>query len=170
MFKSFNDYTKYLWFKQNKYKPKEDHHVMPIALGWWDYLENIATVLKEDHKKIHDTMDIPFRQFNQMVRKQRMRENWKVLLEPSDWEWRSDMQELYLEWYDKLKYWWMKDMHDRKIWAQAINAVNEYNKFTWDNYIPEIWNALDSHWLYITAKKELSKEMLWLLKKKHYTF
>jgi hypothetical protein len=31
-------------------------------------------------------MDIPFRQFNGMVRKQRMRENGKVILEPDDWD------------------------------------------------------------------------------------
>ncbi len=168
MFKSFNDYTKYLWFNQNKHKPKENHHVMPIALWGWDYEANIARVLKGDHKSIHETMDIPFKQFNWMVRKQRMRENGKVILEPSDWDGRWDMQWMYLEWYDNLKNWWMKDMHDIKVWQQAMNAVNEYNDFTWDNYIPELWNALDSHWLYITAKKELSKEMLSTLKKKHY--
>ena len=165
MFKSFSDYTKYLWIKSNQYKPTELHHLLPVSCNWGNYQENIAKVLKTDHRKIHETLDIPFRKFNWMVRKQRERENWKVLLLESDIEWRADIQRAYLEKVPELQYWRMKDMHDIKMWDIAKREFNKFNNLTWESYSPELWDVFQNHQLYVDTQKEISKEIQRLIRK-----
>ena len=42
------------------YKKKQRHHVTPLSIGGSDHQSNITLVEKDDHKLIHDTLDVPY--------------------------------------------------------------------------------------------------------------
>ena len=140
--------------------------MIPISTYWGDYKENIAKILKSDHSPvIHRNNDIASRLFSVLKRKQRIRENGKILLTESDIEWRADIQRMYLEGVQNLPQWRMIDMHNIKLWEVAMREANKFNKLTGENYIPELWDYKHNHQLYIDIQKEISKEIQRLIKK-----
>jgi hypothetical protein len=38
----------------------EKHHVIPLSIGGMDIPENILKISTENHKKIHQTLNIPY--------------------------------------------------------------------------------------------------------------
>jgi len=48
----------------------ENHHVIPISIGGWDVIENQFLVRIQDHKLIHNKLNIPYssiRKFRQLT-------------------------------------------------------------------------------------------------------
>lgn len=39
---------------------KEEHHIIPISIQGPNWKENVITLSREDHKYLHDIMDIPY--------------------------------------------------------------------------------------------------------------
>lgn len=132
------------------------HHVIPISTYWPDIAENIAGLLKDDHIKLHQELDIPIRMFSRMTREQRKRENWHIVLTESDIEGRADIQRAYLEWIDKLPN-FLQDMHEEKLWELAQYEAGKFKRLTWEEYPLELWAAMENHWNYIDIMKESSK-------------
>jgi len=166
MFKKLSDYEKYIWTINPRKISVDKHHILPIQAYWPDTKENIQVVLQNHHKLIHENLDIAFRYFAQVIRKQRQRENWHIVLTESDIEGRADIQRSYLEWVDKLPMWWMIDMHEIKLWQLAELENEKLFRLTWDKMDIELWDTLTNHGHYVDIQKELSKEIYKRLKNK----
>jgi len=66
------------------------------------------------HKELHDVLDIPKRDFSKLHRRERIHNNHKSILSPSDLDIRYDLQRRYFENYYKLNE-ELKSVHDTKI-------------------------------------------------------
>lgn len=130
--------------------------MIPISTYWPDIKENIALILKDDHKELHRELDIPMREFSRMTREQRKRENGHIVLTESDIEGRADMQRAYLEWLDKLPN-FLQDMHEVKLWELVQFEAEKFKRLTGEAYPVELWEAMENHWTYIDIMKEASK-------------
>lgn len=156
MFKSLWEYRDYiLWVNRNKVGI-DKHHVLPIAIYWPDISENIEPMLQEDHKKLHQELDIARRYLSTLTRNQRKRENGHIVLTTSDIEWRADLQRKYLEDVDKLPN-FLQELHDVKLWDLATFEAKKFERLTGDQYPLEIGEVFQNHQQYIDIQKEASK-------------
>lgn len=159
-------YLKYItrleWLDRRK-NDIDKHHIIPIGCYGPDIAENITLVTAADHKKIHETLDIARRYYSGLLRKQRLRENWHIILTESDIEWRANIQRVYLEWVDKLPS-PFDEMHEIKIWELCESEANKLHRLTWDTYDYELWDVLHNHSIYVDIQKEISKDIYFRLK------
>lgn len=144
------------WREPEHSNPMNAHHVIPISTYWPDIEQNIAGLLKDDHAKLHQELDIPMRVFSKMTRDQRKRENGHIVLTESDIEGRADIQRAYLEWVEKLPN-FLYDMHEVKLWDLAQFEAEKFKRLTGKDYQIELWDAMENHWTYIDIMKESSK-------------
>jgi len=144
------------WREETPNNQRNAHHVLPLSIHWPDVEENVALILKDDHRRLHNELDIPMRIFTKMTRNQRKRENWHLILTESDIEWRADIQRAYLEWVDRLPN-FLQDMHEVKLWDLAQYEADKFNRLTGEDYKVELWDAMENHWTYIDIMKESSK-------------
>jgi hypothetical protein len=101
-----------------------------------------------------------------MLRSQRKRENWHIVLTESDIDWRWDMQWLFLEWSSKLPD-SLQDLNREKLIELAIS---ESSKLTliWGGEleITEDLSLKDAHELYIEIQKEISRRLYSLINRR----
>lgn len=157
------DYKSYLSYINNcKYSKKELHHILSLQIFWPDIHENKAIVWDKEHVLIHQAQDIPYRYRWTMIRNQRIRENWHIVLTNSDLEWRRDIQWLYLEWSAKLPN-ALQDMNLIKL-LQLTERENKKLMRMWvDPVNIDTSSLLKIHWSYIDIQKEISKRFYKLL-------
>ncbi len=164
MWKSYNDYASFLWWVNKNKTAIDKHHIIPLQTYWPDLKENIADVLQTDHKIIHNTLDISWRYFSTLIRKQRKKENWNIVLTENDIDGRREIQNLYFEDAHKLPI-HLKEMHDVKTWELLEKEAFKFKRLTWEEYPIEIWETLDNILIYNDIQKEISKEIYKKLRK-----
>ena len=164
MFKNFPDYENYVKSLDRRKHDVDAHHCLPISCYGQNVKENIASMLMVDHKKVHQQLDIAYRYFNNMIRKQRMLENWHIVLTTSDIEGRADIQRAYLSGVHKLVN-YVQDMHEVKLWELTGLENEKLFRLTNDRYKIQLWDTLQNHQTYVDIQKEISKAIYSKIKK-----
>lgn len=163
MFKNYLDYAAHVSWLNKRKNDISNHHVIPVQAWWPNTPENIAEVLESDHKRIHQELDVAWRYFSERTRKQRLKENWHILLTAGDIEWRADIQRVYLEWVDKLPN-FLQDLHEVKIWELATSENEKLFRLTWDRMEIILWGIMHNHQMYVDIQKETSRAIYLILK------
>lgn len=163
MHKTFTEYQTYVWQLNRRKHDVDKHHILPISSYWPNIPENIADVLMADHKKIHQTLDVAYRYFSTIIRKQRSRENWHIVLTVDDIEGRADIQRAYLDWVHKLPN-FLQQMHEIKLGELVIIENEKLSRLVHDKLSIELGSTLTNHSIYVEIQKELSKAIYKRLK------
>lgn len=74
----------------------EKHHVIPISLHGWDVRENIVVVTKEQHARIHRTLNVPYN----YIREFKKKTNHKLFF---DKDYFTDLRILHLEYFKRIE-------------------------------------------------------------------
>ena len=165
MYRTYWEYQSYIWELNRRKYDVDKHHILPISSFWPNVSENIAEVLMADHKKIHQTLDLAYRYFATLTRKQKMIENGHIVLTVDDIEGRAEIQRAYLDWVHKLPN-FLQEMHELKLGDLAMLENEKLYRLTNDKIAIELWDTLHNHWLYVDIQKELSKAIYKKLKSK----
>lgn len=75
MYKTFTEYESYVSELSRKKHDVDKHHVLAISSFGPNIKENIVDLLTTDHKKVHQVLDVAYRYFATLIRRQRMKEN-----------------------------------------------------------------------------------------------
>lgn len=103
----------------------EQHHSIPLAIGWVESKDNKIWLEKTPHKMTHMILDIPYR----FIRNYRKKLNWVVLLTEQILEAERKMQLKYFDNVTELP----KDLfklHYENITQQAWEETKELITFT----------------------------------------
>lgn len=156
MYRNFAEYQEYIrWVNRRKIEI-DKHHILPVSCYGPNIAENMADTLRNDHKAVHEKLDSAWRYYNNAVRRQRMKENWHIVLTVDDIEGRAEIQRTYLDWVDWLPN-YLQDMHEIKLWELVAIENDKLFRIIWDRMKVDLWDTMTNHWYYIDIQKEISK-------------
>ncbi len=152
-------YETYRSFLVDKNVKTQLHHCLAIGMYWPDCNENKALVTPTDHiDHIHRQLDIFWKKYSTMKRKQSELENWHVVLTERDIEGRAEMQRLYNEWIKRLDF-VFKDMYTIKYKELAERQNDKLERLTGDKITLDHTDYNTSFESYIESQKELAREI-----------
>ncbi len=151
----------------------ERHHIIPVSLRWIDKESNILELKQDTHRQLHSLLNMPMRKYTQMNRRVKILTNHKTIIPPEWIEARADMQRLFFSKLSHLPKRIQRE-HVKKMMMMVQDSYNNYQKITWDELDrparkinhTEQFNEL--HNKYTEAQKEISKELISLIKKQIY--
>lgn len=146
------------------------HHVIPVSLRWPDHERNILTIKESAHNHLHKILDIHPKIYSRMQRRAKKQSNDGVIMEPDGIEARADMQRLF---FDRLSHLpkRLQREHVKKWMERLDHEAKKYRLLTWDEIDKPSrkTNPADQfhvlHECTIQAQKEVSKAILWMIKK-----
>lgn len=152
-----NEYQEWLETQENV--SKAIHHVLALQVYGPDIKENLAPMRTIDHINLHKEQNIPYKYMWRLVRKQRKRENWHIILTEDDISGRWEMQGLFLEWNSNLPG-AIQDLNKTKLlelWEYENNKLISYG---WEPLeIEDNLDLLEIHSKYIEIQKEISRRL-----------
>lgn len=125
----------------NKKNWHEDHHVIPISLWGINRRCNIARILKYDHDKIHDTLNLA----HNCIRSLRKKESECIISWDIEWYLiaQHNAQKLYLDNLDHLS-WDIIKIHSDKL-QETIQMFMEINQRCAE-YLTRQWVEANLNW------------------------
>lgn len=74
---------------------REIHHLDPVSTFWEHIEPNLVSLEKDKHKEIHDILNIPMRVYSKLHRRERIANNWKIIIDPDWLRYRYDLKREY---------------------------------------------------------------------------
>ena len=102
-------------------KNTERHHVIPISLGGFDIPENIIHITPNEHKELHDTLNLHYNS----IRTYRKRTNSIIFIDEYSIREMMKVQELYFKNSENLKR-WLNKRQAESLQAQTQYLVRQY--------------------------------------------
>jgi len=141
---------------------RESHHIEPVSLWGIDVKENILTLKQQQHRELHQTLDIDRKKFSQYARKKRIKYNHKLLVTPDEIEHDADIQRKFFANLSKLPS-RLIQKHVLKMMELLGYHTKQYKNITWDDLDKPIRkvNKVDQfnelHNKKIESQKELAR-------------
>jgi len=150
----------------------EKHHPIPVSLWGPNNPDLLMSLSSKNHREVlHATLDIPMQRYKSYTRLYKER-YWDKIILPPDWvEMIWEMQREFLHKLNKLP-WRMQQEHVKYMMSLSSMEREKYIQLTWQPFdkpknAPSACEKVHNlHTNYIDCRKEISKEIVNIIKLK----